>query len=278
MSKQKQRQKQGRRQAAAPKRPVPRRGGGVPRWVPAAAVLGLVAVAVLIFFVTRPGPPTPPPKTKDYAAELAGIQASELDQVGKGTANSSRFQHVSEAPLTDGGKPQVLYLGAEYCPFCGGERWALIIALSRFGAFSNLGAISSGEGNLPTFTFHGSSYTSSYVSFVAVETADRSGNPLESATAAQLALEKKYATGIPFIDFGNSLAFEGATFDVSTLQGMDWQGVVDALKQPGSPQAQGILGSANVITAALCKLTGQQPGAVCSGTVIQGLESQLPSG
>ena len=36
------------------------------------------------------------------------------------------------------GKPEVLYVGAEFCPFCGAERWPLIVALSRFGHFTTL--------------------------------------------------------------------------------------------------------------------------------------------
>ena len=48
-----------------------------------------------------------------------------------GTVNSS-------TPLTSGGKPEVLYLGSEYCPFCATQRWAMINALSRFGTFSGL--------------------------------------------------------------------------------------------------------------------------------------------
>ncbi len=34
------------------------------------------------------------------------------------------------------GKPEVLFVGAEFCPFCAAERWPLIVALSRFGHFS----------------------------------------------------------------------------------------------------------------------------------------------
>ena len=35
--------------------------------------------------------------------------------------------------------PEVLYLGAEYCPYCAAQRWTTIIALSRFGTWSGLG-------------------------------------------------------------------------------------------------------------------------------------------
>jgi hypothetical protein len=59
----------------------------------------------------------------------------------------------------------VLYAGAEYCPFCAAERWALATALSRFGTFTNLGTTASAGGqeyapNTATLSFHGATYTS----------------------------------------------------------------------------------------------------------------------
>ena len=41
-------------------------------------------------------------------------------------------------PLTSAGKPEVLYVATEYCPFCAAQSWPLIIALSHFGQFSGL--------------------------------------------------------------------------------------------------------------------------------------------
>jgi uncharacterized protein DUF929 len=258
-------------------KPRPQESGGLPLWLPGLAVLGLVAAVVVIFIATRPGPPPPPPPHTDYVAELAKIQRSELDAIGKGSANSSRFKHVTEAPLTSGGKPEVLYIGAEYCPYCAAERWALIVALARFGSFSGVQPITSSEGNVPTFSFHGSTYTSRYLVYRPVEALDGKGNPLDKVTAAENALESKYATGIPFVDFGNRFSFDGATYDYGALPGLDWQQIVTQLKTPSTAPAQGILGSANLLTAGICELTNQQPGDVCSDPVIQGLEKQLPS-
>ena len=38
-----------------------------------------------------------------------------------------------ETALTEAGLPEMLYMGAEYCPFCAAERWAMVMALSKFG-------------------------------------------------------------------------------------------------------------------------------------------------
>jgi hypothetical protein len=56
---------------------------------------------------------------------------------------------------------------------------------------------------------------------------------------------------------------------------MTWQAVADSLAQPDTAQAKAILGSANLITAALCKLTADQPATVCSSTSIQAIEKTL---
>ena len=81
---------------------------------------------------------------------------------------------VTGAPLAENGKPEVFYVGAEYCPYCAAQNWALIVALSRFGTFSGLTTIRSADyppfPPLDTWTFYGSSYTSEYLAFVPVET------------------------------------------------------------------------------------------------------------
>ena len=56
---------------------------------------------------------------------------------------------------------------------------------------------------------------------------------------------------------------------------MSWRAIADALKQPDSTQAKAIVGSANLITAAICKITADQPAAVCSSATIQNLEKTL---
>jgi hypothetical protein len=47
---------------------------------------------------------------------------------------------------------------------------------------------------------------------------------------------------------------------------MTQQQVADALKNPNSDVAKAILGTANVFTNEICKLTNGQPGNVCSTT------------
>ena len=42
-------------------------------------------------------------------------------------------------PLTVDGKPGIVFVSEESCPFCAAERWSLAVALSHFGSWSQLG-------------------------------------------------------------------------------------------------------------------------------------------
>ena len=58
--------------------------------------------------------------------------------------------------LTSDGKPTVVYIGGQGCPFCAQERYVLFIALSRFGNFSKVfydRSALNDVGGLPDFTF-----------------------------------------------------------------------------------------------------------------------------
>ncbi len=173
------------------------------------------------------------------------------------------------------------YLGGEFCPYCAAERWPLIIALSRFGMFSGLQATSSSSTieypNTPTFTFRNATYTSQYIDFRGIESSDRDRKPLQSPTAAEQQLFNKYdAQGtIPFVDLGNRYVFVGSMYLPDALAGKSWQVVANDLQEPSSVQAKAIIGSANLLTAAICKMTSDQPATVCSSTTIQDLEKKL---
>ena len=80
------------------------------------------------------------------------------------------------------GKPSVIYLGSITCIFCGENRWAMALALSRFGNFSNLfkGYSALGDSDVPTLYWSpahynsstvdlGSFYNSKYINFIAIE-------------------------------------------------------------------------------------------------------------
>jgi thiol-disulfide isomerase/thioredoxin len=229
-------------------------------------------------------------------SDVTSVPASVLDAVGKGSLASGALTDVNGPALTSGGKPELLYVGAEFCPFCAAERWPMIIALSRFGTFSGLSTTHSSTTDeypgTPTFTFYGSSYHSKYLSFVPVEetTNYRQGNSaspdvpyvtLQNPTAAEQALVSKYDPGsdgspIPFIDIGNKYVEIAnlAPYGPQDLSGMSWNQIAAALRDPSTTIAQGADGSANYLTAGICTLTGNQPATACTSAV-QAMEPQL---
>src|ERR1700744_5059036 len=223
------------------------------------------------------------------------VPASTLDTVAGGTV-SAFPKSISGGPgPTSNGKPGRLYMGARDCPFCPAGRGGMVVALSRFGTFKNLGTTRSSSSdefpNTATWTFYKSSYTSKYLTFSSVEmetnklaSGGQSYTTLQTPTKAQSALLSKYdappyvssadAGSIPFVDFGNKYLIGGASYRPQVLQGKTWSQIATALKTPSSAIAKAVDGSANYITAAICQLTGNQPATACTPAV-KALEQKL---
>jgi hypothetical protein len=247
----------------------------------------IVIVALVVAILTSgesaaPATTIAPSEAASAVAAVTSVDAATLDAVGAG-ADGGGAKAVSGTPLAIDGKPEVLYLGAEFCPFCAAQRWPLIIALSRFGTFDGLTVSRSSSTDIypdtPIFTFFGSTYRSDVLAFTAVETAtnEPDGNggytPLQTPTAEQIAVvqELNPQGGIPFIDFAGRFTISGASFDPSVMEGMSANDVAAALADPQSTVARNVLGRANMITATLCELTGNQPAAVCSSAAVRAI-------
>ena len=194
-------------------------------------------------------------------SDTTSVPASILDAVGAGSVTTPPVAVSGEA-LTSGGKPEMLYLGAEFCPYCALEQWGLVVALSRFGTFSGLRTVHSSSTDVhpdtPTWTFYGSSYTSRYLTFTPVEQASNVPDataplgyvPLQSPTAGQQALLRKYdpELSIPFADIGNKYVISGASASPQVLAGKSWAQIASSLHDASSSVAQAVDGTANYIT------------------------------
>ena len=82
-------------------------------------------------------------------------------------------------------------------------------------------------------------------------------------------------TPIPFIDFGNKHIVTAPLYDPQLLQGKTWAQIAAALHDPSSPIAQGAIGAANYMTAAICTMTGNQPASACAAPAISALQAKL---
>lgn len=207
--------------------------------------------------------------TSSVAQQVSTVPASTFDAVGKGGSQYPPTP-LNSPSLTANGKPEILYVGAEWCPYCAAQRWVMAVALSRFGSFSHLGEVYSAadDGDIASLTFHGAAYTSEYLTFDANEVEDRDHNALDRLSAADIALYKAHATGFPFIDLAGKYQVS-AMYNPEVLSGLSQAQIAAALKDPNSQVAQAILGSANVLTATLCTLTGNKPANVCTSTGVR---------
>ena len=250
-----------------------------------AAVAAIVVVVAVLVGVALFGPKQEAaasgPLDPAVYTTLSTIPVATFDRVGLGVGVSNPPKTISAPPLTTDGKPGVLYVGAEYCPFCAAERWPFVVAMTRFGQFANLQAASSGAApeaypNTATVSFHGASYTSDVLGFSGVETQTNTNQPLDKLTADQQKIFDTYNPGgsIPFIDYGGKATANGASVDPSIFAGKTQAQIATEIADPSTAISKAVLGSANVISARLCQLTNNQPANVCTSSGVTAAAAQ----
>lgn len=250
-----------------------------------AVVVVIIAVVIGLAIASQPDKTAASanPGADASISKLSAIPASAFDAAGKPTASSSIPQKLDGGKvLKNGDKPEVVYVGAEFCPYCATERWSLVAALERFGNFSGLTTTRSADndGNIPTVSFKNATYTSDYLSFKAVETQDRNGQPLEQIPADIDTLFKKYdappyvtgqAGSIPWMFYGtHQTVGSGVPVQnfVSLSDDTAWTKIVDQMLTGKGDLGQPIMANANAITAQLCTLTDNKPPDVCSSQAV----------
>jgi hypothetical protein len=214
-------------------------------------------------------------------ADVTSVSPTTLSAIGQPSATTAPMATGAKAGLTaSNGKPEILFVGAEFCPYCAAERWSVVEALSRFGTFSGLSATHSSTTDVypdtQTFSFYGATYASTSLDFTSVEleTNQASGNSyttLQTPTSAEDAIVSKYDKApyttqpgsIPFLDIDNKYVSVGAGYSPQVLQGLSMQQIAAQLNDKSSAVAIAIDGEANRIAAAITAATGVQP---ASGT------------
>ncbi len=146
----------------------------------------------------------------------------------------------------------VFFYGAEFAPYPAVQRWPLVLALSRFGTFHQLGIMQSSPttafANLSTYTFWKVSYTSPYVILESVERYS-SLNPsggrylgLETPDARQAAAIASYgsgANGFALLDVANRYTLNASSFSPAVLAGLTQDQIAGYLDLPGEPADTG---------------------------------------
>jgi len=268
-----------------------------------ALVLVIVIVLVVIKVTGKATVSTPGTTAGPSQAPAAVVQAvtrirpTVYDTVGVTSSVAAVTPPTlvrGQPALESGGKPEVVFVGNEFCPYCAAERWALVAALSRFGKFTVLNAVQS-AGNeafadTPTFTFYGSHYTSRYVSTTLVEQYGTQKNasgtgfaPLERLGAPVKSLMTRYdrgATGptpslVPFVDIANRGLVGGGSFSPSIFQQLSQSQIASGLTDAKDPTTQAIVATANYISAVICAADGQRPGNVCESPGVMTADAAL---
>lgn len=273
------------------------------RFVWGAVVVILIGVIAIVVYALA-GPPESngtvrrAPTSAAVMAELAGIPPSVFDAVGVSTAAIPLTAPtvVDGAPVS-AGKPEVLYVGAEFCPFCAAERWPLIVALSRFGRFTALTNMQSAASSVfpgtQSFSFVGAIYSSRYLTFTGIELySDAVGTDgtyarIADLTPTQSALLSRYAGqrspagdpgAYPFVDIAGLLVTSTSGFSPGVLAGLSQSAIAGALDQAKEPSTQAIVASANYLTAGICRATHGQPVPVCTSKGVRSAAAALQLG
>lgn len=206
---------------------------------------------------------------------------------------------VGTAANTSTAKADVLFVGAESCPYCAAERWPIVVALARFGTWHGLLLTQSASGdvdpNTPTFSFRSASFESRYISLQTVEvqgrTPDSSGHylPLQtpSVTEAKLIqtddappyVAASNSGAVPFLLIGRRYMWSGASYSPSLFQtypSNDWKNIANSLAKADTGLSRSILANANMISASICRDDGGRPAGVCSSSGVSEAAKRLP--
>ncbi len=189
------------------------------------------------------------------------------------TGNAPLWESSTAGAAT---RPVVFFYGAEFAPYAAAERWPVIVALSRFGTFGQLGLMQSSSSvafsDTPTFTFWHVQYSSVWIDLQTNErysSLDPTGagyTALQTPTPRQAASVAVYDTSaktFPLLDVANHFVLVGSSFSPTVLAGLSQSQIADDLTYPTNPVTQAIVASANEITASICSVTGDRPATVC---------------
>jgi hypothetical protein len=268
-----------------------------------AIVLGVVVVLVVLQLTGAStqahGPTVVQQAPASLVQEVTAVPASAFDSVGDPSAPllSAPTVLTGRPALTVGGLPAVVWVGGLYCPTCAAERWALVIALGRFGNFDKLFTTASAGSEVfadtPTFSFDGAVYRSPTVALSAVEEygnqasayAPAGFQKLQTPDALQQSVLRSYDVApyahpglLPFIDVANKMVVSGSSFSPGLLGGLSMQQIATGLADPTSQTADALLGAANQLTAAICAATTEQPAIVCGTPAVVSTSESLGLG
>jgi hypothetical protein len=247
--------------------------------------IGLVVVVVAALVIVKvagngnsggdqASPPAGTPVPAATLSKIASVPLSTLAAAPLGGIINSIQSSGGGHALMSNGKPELLFIGAEFCPHCAAERWAVFVALSKFGTFSpNPGRLHSAtqDGNVPTLTFYGTTYSSPYFSFTPIEVytnkpAQTGYAPLQTPTRAQANLWQSVGGGsFPFLDLAGKASLAGAQYSYLPLQNLPFSAVASQVGDNSTQIGADIDASSYQLIRSICRsLSSSKPASVCA--------------
>jgi hypothetical protein len=240
--------------------------------VAGSAVIAVLAVVVALVAVKLTATPARPVASESQASsavvrQVTSVPAALLARVSDSQAITPlQTVRTSGPPLRIGGKPAIVFVSEESCPFCAAERWSVAVALSHFGTWSHLGSTTSSATDVypdtATLSFRTAVYQSTELTLRTTELADNAGRPLQAQTPLDTRLIDAFdvppyvnsadqSGAVPFLDIANRYILAGAQYNPQILAGLSAAQIASQLSNPSSPVAQAIDGSARIIIAAI---------------------------
>ena len=213
---------------------------------------------------------------------VSALIANAQAQLGGGQVSSPEKLPPSAPQLSSGGHPEIMFICAEYWSKCAAERWALVMALSKFGTFTTLNGTTSSatqtSPRTPTFSFYGAGYSSKYLTLVTDEletNTDMGGGEyplLQPPTNQEMTLMNAWdrapyttiKTSIPFAYIGGTFLLTTAQYDAGAISQMSFQDAARIMSSGTNPVSSHAEAAAGYLLADFCALTRDQPGSVCS--------------
>jgi len=276
----------------------------------AVVIVLLAATGLVTYGLTHTSSPAAPAQhavtSQGILDAVSTVPATVFDRIGTtvpGVVLAQPRMVAGQPTLTSHGRPEVLFIGAEYCPFCAAERWALVVALSRFGRFTVLGEATSAPLSVfpstATFSFVGARYSSRYLAFTGVERysaqvgADGKFTRIARLTSSQAALLAANPPAVsssaigagPFVDIAGIMVATTSGFSPALLAGQSQAQIAGEVATPPvdgeepatavPPTGAAIIASANQLTVGLCAATGQRPMSVCRSKAVRDASQSL---